>query len=176
MAPVFQAVGNFYAHAADPSVVAKAVSDLAVALETAAVHARNVADDTALLSIAPTSERFAARIKWAQDMHHQVDGLARLLAPLSENFQQLIRDAAQHPAVPALHRVIRANDEIVSCLHNAAQHLDHSVKTAITKRERLTQDAAAQVEAWRRLAGPWSPDVDGAQLMDARTKGRPVDL
>jgi hypothetical protein len=42
------------------------------------------------------------------------------------------------------------------------------------------QDAQAQIEAWRKLAGQWqsdlSPEEEGRQLMDARTRGREVDF
>jgi len=58
------------------------------------------------------------------------------------------------------------------------QQIIHLLEVAVSGRVPSPGHAAvdAQVAVWRRLAGVWPAEVDGTELMDARTAGREVDL
>ncbi len=62
------------------------------------------------------------------------------------------------------------------------QEIIYLLETSLRGRPKTDEqpDVKAQVAAWRRLAGKWKSDVDGAtetrRILNARTRGREVDL
>lgn len=85
------------------------------------------------------------------------------------------------------------SDKLLKALRKAAegdrrslnQEVLHLLEEALRERKAGSvpaprQDAQAQIEAWRKLAGKWqsdlSPEDEGRQIMDARTGGREVDF
>jgi len=58
------------------------------------------------------------------------------------------------------------------------QQVIHLLEAAVRRPEptvpRPRAEVEAQIAAWRRAAELWDADIDGAELMDARTPGREV--
>ena len=58
--------------------------------------------------------------------------------------------------------------------------LDQALRDRVERPARPALDAAAQVAAWRRLAGTWQSDIEPAaeadRVISARTRGRKVEL
>ena len=56
----------------------------------------------------------------------------------------------------------------------------HPLDPALRDCEKSMPDVAAQLAAWRKLAGKWQSDIDpeleAEQIMAARTPGRKVEL
>jgi len=59
------------------------------------------------------------------------------------------------------------------------QQVIHLLESAVRKPapaapQPRTEEAEARLAAWRKLAAEWPDDIDGAEIMDARTLGREV--
>jgi len=81
-------------------------------------------------------------------------------------------------------------DDLLQALREAAarerrsltQEIIHLLESALQARPKgsTRPDVDAQVAAWRRLAGKWESDVDGAteakRIVGKRTAGREVDF
>ncbi|HTP29152.1 MAG TPA: hypothetical protein VMK12_26260 [Anaeromyxobacteraceae bacterium] len=83
-------------------------------------------------------------------------------------------------------------DDLLAALREAAEQdrrsltqeiihlLDGALRARSEPSSRPTAEVAAQVAAWRKLAGKWKSNVDrateAARLAERRTPGREVDL
>jgi plasmid stability protein len=81
------------------------------------------------------------------------------------------------------------SDEFLKTLRDAAerdrrsltQEIIHLLETALRTQPKIARpDTDAQVARWRKLAGKWKSDIDGAteakRIIEKRTRGREVDL